>query len=71
MPSQAHIFKFIASWADMDQHSDMANTAYLNKALDARMAFFTASGLPLGELMRRRIGGVMLKDELEYRRESR
>ncbi len=67
LPNYVH--KLTASWADMDFNAHMANTAYLNRAVDARMAFFTANGLPLPELMRLRISWVVMKDEVEYRRE--
>jgi acyl-CoA thioester hydrolase len=67
LPNYVH--KLTASWADMDFNAHMANTAYLNKAVDARMAFFTENGLPLPELMRLRISWVVMKDEVEYRRE--
>jgi acyl-CoA thioester hydrolase len=63
------IHKLTASWADMDYNSHMANTAYLNRAVDARMAFFTSKGLPLAEMMRLRVSWVVMKDEQEYRRE--
>lgn len=69
MPIPNYVHKLTASWADMDYNAHMANTAYLNRAVDARMAFFTANGLPLAELMRLRISWVVMKDELEYRRE--
>ena len=64
-----YVYKLTASWADMDFNAHMANTAYLNRAVDARMAFFTENGLPLAELMRLRVSWVMMKDEVEYRRE--
>jgi acyl-CoA thioester hydrolase len=66
---QNYVHKLTASWADMDFNAHMANTAYLNRAVDARMAFFTENGLPLAELMRLRVSWVMMKDEVEYRRE--
>lgn len=69
MPLPTYVHKLTASWADMDYNAHMANTAYLNRAVDARMAFFTANGLPLAELMRLRVSWVMMKDEIEYRRE--
>ena len=67
LPNYVH--KLTASWADMDFNAHMANTAYLNRAVDARMAFFTENGLSLPELMRLRISWVVMKDEVEYRRE--
>jgi acyl-CoA thioester hydrolase len=62
-------FKFTASWGDMDWNSHMSNTAYLNKAVDARVAFFKANGLPLEEMKRLRVGWVVMRDEVDYRRE--
>ncbi len=62
-------YQTVATWADMDWNSHMANTAYLNRSVDARMAFFTAHGLPLHEMLRLRVSWVVMKDEIEYRRE--
>lgn len=69
MAQNTYIHKLTASWADMDFNAHMANTAYLNRAVDARMAFFSENGLPLAELTRLRVSWVMMKDEVEYRRE--
>ena len=69
MTQNTYIHKLTASWADMDFNAHMANTAYLNRAVDARMAFFIENGLPLAELTRLRVSWVMMKDEVEYRRE--
>jgi acyl-CoA thioester hydrolase len=63
------IHKLTASWSDMDYNSHMANTAYLNRAVDARMAFFTSKGLPMAEMRRLRVSWVVMKDEQEYLRE--
>jgi acyl-CoA thioester hydrolase len=53
----------------MDWNSHMANTAYLNKVVDARVLVLTELGFPLEEFIRLRLGVVTMKDELEYRRE--
>lgn len=58
-----------AGWGDMDFNSHMRNTAYLDKSADARMLFFAANGFPMSEFMKRRIGPVIFKDELEYFKE--
>ncbi len=55
-----------AGWADMDANAHMANFAYLNKCVDARMAFFKQHGFPVSEFAKRRIGPVLRRDELEY-----
>jgi acyl-CoA thioester hydrolase len=59
----------VAGWADMDANAHMANFAYLNKCVDARMGFFKQHGLPVTEFAKRRIGPVVRRDELEYHRE--
>ena len=59
----------VAGWADMDANAHMANFAYLNKCVDARMAFFKQHGFPVTEFARRRVGPVLRRDELEYHRE--
>jgi acyl-CoA thioester hydrolase len=59
----------VAGWADMDFNAHMANFAYLNKCVDARMGFFKQHGFPVSEFAKRRIGPVVRRDELEYFRE--
>lgn len=53
----------------MDANAHMANVAYLNKCVDARMSFFVHCGFPATEFARRRIGPVVQRDEIEYFRE--
>ena len=60
---------FIASWADMDFNAHMKNTAFLDRAADVRMMFFSENGFPMSEFVRLRIGPVIMKDEVEYFRE--
>jgi acyl-CoA thioester hydrolase len=55
----------------MDFNSHMRNTAFLDKAADVRMMFFSENGFPIGELIGSRIGPVIMKDELEYFKEIR
>ena len=59
----------VAGWGDMDANAHMANVAYLNKCVDARMSFFTQNGFPATEFARRKIGPVVRRDEIEYFRE--
>ena len=63
--------RFVAGWGDMDFNSHMRNTAFLDKAADARLTFFSEHGFPMEELIRRKIGPVIRKDELEYFKEVR
>ena len=58
-----------ASWADMDFNSHMKNTAFLDKSADVRMMYFSENGFPAGEFSRLRLGPVVMKDEVEYRKE--
>ena len=58
-----------ASWADMDFNSHMRNTAFLDKSADVRMMYFSENGFPVGEFSRLRLGPVIMKDEVEYRKE--
>lgn len=58
-----------ASWADMDFNAHMKNTAFLDKAADVRMMFFDENGFSVGEFSRLRLGPVVMKDEVEYRKE--
>jgi acyl-CoA thioester hydrolase len=53
----------------MDWNSHMANTAYLNKVVDARVMALADRGFPTEEFIRLRLGVVIMKDELEYKRE--
>ena len=58
-----------ASWGDMDFNSHMRNTAYLDKSADVRMMFFSENGFPMSEFVRRSMGPVITRDELEYFKE--
>ncbi|QLQ25713.1 MAG: thioesterase family protein [Dechloromonas sp.] len=58
-----------AGWGDMDFNRHMKNTAFLDKAADIRMLFFAENGFPMAEFARLRIGPVIMKDEIEYRKE--
>ena len=60
-----------ARWPDMDFNGHMRNAAYLGAAEDCRMQFFAANGFAMDEFARRRLGPVVMRDELVYRRELR
>jgi acyl-CoA thioester hydrolase len=61
--------QLFAGWGDMDFNAHMRNTAYLDKSADVRMMFFASQGFPMAEFVRRRLGPIIKKDELEYFRE--
>ena len=63
--------QLIAGWGDMDFNSHMRNTAFLDKSADVRMMFFAEHGFPTEEFVRRQIGPVVRKDEIEYFKEIR
>ena len=63
--------KVIAGWGDMDLNAHMRNTAFLDKSADVRMIFFSENGFPMDEFIRRKIGPVIKKDEIEYFKEIR
>ncbi len=56
-------------WSDMDMNGHMANTAFLEKAVDVRLRFFAAHRFGIGEFARLRVGPVVMSDELAYFRE--
>ena len=60
-----------AGWGDMDFNSHMGNTAFLNKSADLRMQYFAENGFPVEEFIRRKLGPVVMKDEIEYFKEIR
>ena len=60
---------FRAGWGDMDFNGHMRNTAFLDRAADTRMMYFESRGFPMSEFAKRRIGPVVLRDEIEYYRE--
>ena len=59
----------IVGWRDLDANAHMANTAYLDKSVDVRIAYMSSCGITMAELRRRQVGPFAMKDELEYRRE--
>ena len=63
--------QMVAGWGDMDFNSHMRNTAFLDKSADVRMMFFSEHGFPMDEFIRRKIGPVVKKDEIEYFKEIR
>lgn len=60
-----------ARWSDMDQNAHLANSAFLDIAVDARMSWFKACGFEPADFARRKIGPVVRRDEIEYFREVR
>ncbi len=62
---------FQVAWAQLDSNGHMANTAYLDVVVDVRFLYFAQCGFPPAEFAKRRIGPVVRRDEVDYRRELR
>lgn len=62
---------FHVGWGHLDSNGHMANTAYLDLAVDIRMMFFKEHGFPVAEFVRRGLGPVIKTDTIEYFRELR
>ncbi|HMO82263.1 MAG TPA: thioesterase family protein [Pyrinomonadaceae bacterium] len=60
---------FHVGWADVDLNGHLRNTAYIDLAVDVRLFYFEANGFPVSEFNRQRFGPVMMRDEIDYRRE--
>jgi acyl-CoA thioester hydrolase len=64
-----YLHRFRAGWSDMDFNAHMRNTAFLDKAADVRLLFFAEHGFPTAEFARLRMGPVVVRDEIDYRKE--
>lgn len=62
---------FHVGWADVDLNGHLRNTAFIDLAVDVRIFYFEANGFPVKEFHRQRFGPVMMRDEIDYRREVR
>jgi acyl-CoA thioester hydrolase len=61
--------QFEAGWRDVDMNGHVANTAYLEYAVDVRVAFFDSSGFPPQNFLKEGFGPVIKSDHVEYFRE--
>ena len=62
---------FMVAWEHLDTIGHMANTAYLDLAVNARFLYFESQGFPPGEFAKAGIGPVVRRDEVDYYRELR
>jgi acyl-CoA thioester hydrolase len=62
---------FRVGWGDLDGNHHMANRAFLDRAADTRVLFFAHHGFPVARFALERIGPVILREELVYRKELR
>jgi acyl-CoA thioester hydrolase len=59
------------SWNHLDANGHMANTAYLDMAVDVRFLYFTSCGFSPAQFLASAIGPVVRRDEVDYFRELR
>ena len=62
---------FMVAWEHLDTIGHMANTAYLDLAVNARFLYFESQGFPPAEFAKAGIGPVVRRDEVDYYRELR
>jgi acyl-CoA thioester hydrolase len=60
---------FEVGWRDIDANGHVANSAYLDYAVDTRVAFFDSCGFPPENFIREGFGPVIKSDHVEYFRE--
>lgn len=60
---------FEAGWRDVDPNGHVANMAYLEYAVDTRIAFFDSCGFPPQNFLTAGFGPVIKSDFVEYFRE--
>lgn len=61
---------FEVHWSDLDAIGHMRNTAYGEYATDARIAFFGEAGFGWRRFEELGLAPVLLREELDYRREA-
>ena len=60
---------FEVGWRDVDPNGHVANMAYLEYAVDTRVAYFDSCGFPPQNFLKHGFGPVMKTDFVEYFRE--
>jgi acyl-CoA thioester hydrolase len=66
-----YVQNYRVGWGEIDGNGHMANTAYLDRAADTRFRFFAEHGFPAERFGAERIGPVIVRDEVTYRKELR
>jgi acyl-CoA thioester hydrolase len=61
--------QFEAGWRDVDMNGHVANTTYIEYAVDMRVTFFNSCGFPPQNFLRDGFGPVIKSDFVEYFRE--
>lgn len=60
---------FEVGWRDVDANGHVANTTYVEFAVDTRIAFFASAGFPPANFLTLGFGPVIKSDFVEYHRE--
>jgi acyl-CoA thioester hydrolase len=71
LPRGDGVVRFVVGWGDLDANQHLANRAILDRAADTRLSYFAAHGFPATRFATERIGPVIVRDELVYRKELR
>lgn len=61
--------QFEAGWRHVDANGHVANTSYVEFAVDMRVAFFASCGFPPQNFLKQGFGPVIKSDFVEYFRE--
>jgi acyl-CoA thioester hydrolase len=61
--------EFEAGWRDVDANGHVANTSYIDFAVDMRVVFFASCGFPPENFLKYGFGPVIKNDFVEYFRE--
>ena len=61
--------QFEAGWRDVDMNGHVANTTYIDYAVDVRVGFFDSCGFPPQDFLKYGFGPVIKNDFVEYFRE--
>ena len=62
--------RFVVRWADADANGHLRNTAYAEYANDTRVALLASLGYAWTRFQALRLGPVLFREEIEYRREA-
>jgi acyl-CoA thioester hydrolase len=63
--------QFVVRWSDLDANAHMKNTAYIEYAMQVRIAHFAEHGFSAEEFSRRRFGPIVFREEVTYFKDVR
>ncbi len=62
--------KFVVRWSDADANGHLRNTAFSEYANDTRVALLASFGYAWARFQSLRLGPVLFREEIDYRREA-